>query len=164
MVRLSKRGKAKACCAALTADGRPCKGRQAKGLDVCAVHTAFERFDCPVCYCGVGCRGDACILKCGHRFCNVCIKGWFEAGKDSCPMCRARVGMGVIMRYVPAFADRFYRSAIPLEWYEVPAGHAEEQVERMLHMVDALHGHISRLQGRPQPENVVWDVVAPPEI
>ena len=141
------RDNARRTCNALKADGGQCKGRCVKGQDVCAVHTEFERFECPVCYCGVGCRGDECKLKCGHRFCGVCIKGWFDAGKDSCPMCRARVGMGIIMRYVPAFADKFYRPAIPLEWHEVPAGHADDQVSRMMLMIEVLQTHIARIQG-----------------
>lgn len=32
------------------------------------------------------------LLRCGHRFCNGCIQSWIDAGHDTCPLCRKRMG------------------------------------------------------------------------
>ena len=32
-----------------------------------------------------------CITNCNHKFCEPCIKNWFDQGKNSCPNCREKI-------------------------------------------------------------------------
>lgn len=46
-----------------------------------------EHEACPICYCDFQ---DAVRLSCGHTFCDLCIRSWFEDSSEQnwCPQCR----------------------------------------------------------------------------
>lgn len=49
----------------------------------------YKEFECPVCIEKI--NKDVLVVKlqkCGHEFCDKCLKEWFET-HDKCPLCRA---------------------------------------------------------------------------
>lgn len=44
---------------------------------------------CPICTKGLSKSwASACKVRCGHWFHWICLKGWTDLGKESCPVCR----------------------------------------------------------------------------
>lgn len=49
-------------------------------------------FECPICYQNFSEKNTARWLKCGHKFCNKCLKVWLM-GNPTCPVCRGVIGL-----------------------------------------------------------------------
>ncbi len=47
--------------------------------------------NCPVCFQDVMVGEKVIVLKCSHKhvFHELCIKGWTQLRKNTCPVCRA---------------------------------------------------------------------------
>ena len=47
--------------------------------------------ECPICQSAP--VDPVRLQRCGHVFCEGCVERWFEQGRDTCPMCRASIGL-----------------------------------------------------------------------
>eukprot|EP00277_Geminigera_cryophila_P018806 CAMPEP_0179438126 /NCGR_PEP_ID=MMETSP0799-20121207/21909_1 /TAXON_ID=46947 /ORGANISM="Geminigera cryophila, Strain CCMP2564" /LENGTH=185 /DNA_ID=CAMNT_0021219531 /DNA_START=30 /DNA_END=587 /DNA_ORIENTATION=+ len=45
------------------------------------------KMECVICLCGVK---KPAVTRCGHLFCNSCIRDWLKSGNNKCPTCRKR--------------------------------------------------------------------------
>jgi hypothetical protein len=55
---------------------------------------ALIKDDCVICLEGYEEDKDAAKLPCGHYFHSACIIAWIDQGKETCPLCKAKINDG----------------------------------------------------------------------